>query len=304
MELGMIGLGRMGANMTERLLNGGHRVVAYARTPEKVQSVVKKGADSAHSLEELVSKLASKRIIWLMIPAGKPVDLTIQKLIDLLDKDDVIIDGGNSFYKDTLKRAEELKQKNIHFVDVGTSGGIWGLKEGYSLMVGGEKDIVEFLNPFFKTLAPASDKGWSYVGPNGAGHFVKMVHNGIEYGMMQAYAEGFALMKRKEEFSLDLHRIAEVWRFGSVVRSWLLDLIAEALKDNPDLEGVAPYVAESGEGRWTVKEAIDQNLAAPVISLSLLQRFRSLEKEGFSDKLLAIMRSKFGGHEITKKEKS
>ena len=304
MELGMIGLGRMGANMTERLLNGGHRVVAYARTPEKVQSVVKKGADGAQSLEELVSKLAPKRIIWLMIPAGKPVDLTIQKLINLLDKDDVIIDGGNSFYKDTLKRAEELKQKNIHFVDVGTSGGIWGLKEGYSLMVGGEKYIVEFLSPFFKTLAPASDKGWSYVGPNGAGHFVKMVHNGIEYGMMQAYAEGFALMKRKEEFSLDLHRIAEVWRYGSVVRSWLLDLIAEALKDNPDLEGVAPYVAESGEGRWTVKEAIDQNLAAPVISLSLLQRFRSLEKEGFSDKLLAIMRSKFGGHEIAKKEKS
>ncbi len=304
MELGMIGLGRMGANMTERLLNGGHRVVAYARTPEKVQSVVKKGADGAYSLEELVSKLAPKRIIWLMIPAGKPVDLTIQKLINLLDMDDVIIDGGNSFYKDTLKRAEELKQKNIHFVDVGTSGGIWGLKEGYSLMVGGEKHIVEFLSPFFKTLAPASDKGWSYVGPNGAGHFVKMVHNGIEYGMMQAYAEGFALMKRKKEFSLDLHRIAEVWRYGSVVRSWLLDLIAEALKDNPDLEGVAPYVAESGEGRWTVKEAIDQNLAAPVISLSLLQRFRSLEKEGFSDKLLAIMRSKFGGHEITKKEKS
>jgi 6-phosphogluconate dehydrogenase len=304
MELGMIGLGRMGANMTERLLNGGHRVVAYARTPEKVQSVVKNGADGAHSLEELVSKLAPRRIIWLMIPAGKPVDLTIQKLINLLDRDDVIIDGGNSFYKDTLKRAEELKLKNIHFVDVGTSGGIWGLKEGYSLMVGGEKDIVEFLSPLFKTLAPASDKGWSYVGPNGAGHFVKMVHNGIEYGMMQAYAEGFALMKRKEEFSLDLHRIAEVWRYGSVVRSWLLDLTAEALKDNPDLEGVAPYVAESGEGRWTVKEAIDQNLAAPVISLSLLQRFRSLEKEDFSDKLLAIMRSKFGGHEITKKEKS
>ncbi|GAF92499.1 unnamed protein product, partial [marine sediment metagenome] len=288
----------------ERLLNGGHRVVAYARTPEKVQSVVKKGADGAPSLEELVSKLAPKRIIWLMIPAGKPVDFTIQKLINLLDNDDVIIDGGNSFYKDTLKRTEELKQKNIHFVDVGTSGGIWGLKEGYSLMVGGEKHIVEFLSPFFKTLAPASDKGWSYVGPNGAGHFVKMVHNGIEYGMMQAYAEGFALMKRKEEFSLDLHRIAEVWRYGSVVRSWLLDLIAEALKDNPDLEGIAPYVAESGEGRWTVKEAIDQNLAAPVISLSLLQRFRSLEKEGFSDKLLAIMRSKFGGHEIAKKEKS
>jgi 6-phosphogluconate dehydrogenase len=304
MELGIVGLGRMGANMTERLLNGGHRVVAYARTPEKVQSVVNKGADGAHSLEEVVSKLTPRRIIWLMIPAGKPVDQTIQKLIDLLDKDDVILDGGNSFYKDTLRRADELKQKNIHFVDVGTSGGIWGLAEGYSLMVGGEKEIVDFLNPLFETLAPASDKGWSYVGPNGAGHFVKMVHNGIEYGMMQAYAEGFALMKRKEEFSLDLHRIAEIWRYGSVVRSWLLDLTAEALKDNPDLEGIAPQVAESGEGRWTVKEAIDQNLSAPVISLSLLQRFRSREKEDFSDKLLAVMRSKFGGHEITKKEKS
>jgi len=304
MELGMIGLGRMGANMTERLLNGGHRVVAYARTPEKVQSVVKKGADGANSLEELVSKLTPKRIIWLMIPAGKPVDQTIQKLINLLDKDDVIVDGGNSFYKDTLRRADELKQKNIHFVDAGTSGGIWGLAEGYSLMVGGAKGIVDFLNPLFETLAPASDKGWSYVGPSGAGHFVKMVHNGIEYGMMQAYAEGFALMKRKEEFSLDLHRIAEVWRYGSVVRSWLLDLTAEALKDNPDLEGIAPHVAESGEGRWTVKEAIDQNLSVPVISLSLLQRFRSREKENFSDKLLAVMRSKFGGHEITKKEKS
>jgi 6-phosphogluconate dehydrogenase len=239
-----------------------------------------------------------------MIPAGNPVDQTIQKLITLLDKDDVIIDGGNSFYKDTLRRSDELKQKNIHFVDVGTSGGIWGLKEGYSLMVGGEKSMVDFLSPLFETLAPASDKGWSYVGPNGAGHFVKMVHNGIEYGMMQAYAEGFALMKRKQEFSLDLHRIAEVWRYGSVVRSWLLDLTAEALKENPDLEGVAPRVAESGEGRWTVKEAIDQDLAAPIISLSLLQRFRSREKEDFSDKLLAIMRSKFGGHEITKKEKS
>ncbi len=304
MELGMIGLGRMGANMAERLLKGGHRVVGYTRHWDKVQPVIGKGGEGAHSLEELISKLSPRRVIWLMIPAGKPVDQTIQKLITLLDKDDMIIDGGNSFYKDTLKRAEELKQKNIHFVDVGTSGGIWGLTEGYSLMVGGGKDIVEFLSPIFETLAPASDKGWSYVGPNGAGHFVKMVHNGIEYGMMQAYAEGFALMKRKEEFSLDLHRIAEVWRYGSVVRSWLLDLTAEALKDNPDLEGVAPYVAESGEGRWTVKEAIDQDLAVPIISLSLLQRVRSREKEGFSDKLLAVMRSKFGGHEITKKEKS
>lgn len=302
MELGMIGLGRMGANMVERLLKGGHSVVGYARTPEKVNRIVHEGAVGAHSLEELVSKLSPRRVIWLMIPAGDPVDKTIQALIPLLDKDDVIIDGGNSFYKDTLRRAETLKQKNIHYVDAGTSGGIWGLAEGYSLMVGGEKEIVEFLHPIFETLAPASDKGWSYVGPNGAGHFVKMVHNGIEYGMMQAYAEGFALLKQKEEFNLDLHQIAEVWRYGSVIRSWLLDLASEALKENPNLEGIESYVSESGEGRWAVLEAIEQHMAAPVITSSLLQRFLSQEEESFSNKLLAILRKKFGGHAI--KEKS
>jgi len=303
MELGMIGLGKMGANMIERLLKSGHRVVGYARSPDKVERVVEKGAEGANSLEELVSKLTRRRIIWLMIPAGDPVDMTIQSLIPLLDAEDVIIDGGNSFYKDTLRRVEMLREKNIHYVDAGTSGGIWGLTEGYSLMVGGEKEAVEYLRPIFETLAPVPDKGWGHVGPSGAGHFVKMIHNGIEYGMMQAYAEGFALMKRKEEFNLDLHQIAEVWRYGSVVRSWLLDLSAEALEENPDLEGISPQVSESGEARWTVLESLDQNLAAPVITLSLLQRFLSSEEEGFSNKLLAVLRNKFGGHEIKKKEK-
>jgi 6-phosphogluconate dehydrogenase len=302
MELGIIGLGRMGANMTERLLKGGHRVVGYARSKDSVERVVQKGADGAHSLEELVSKLSPPRAIWLMIPAGKPVDLTIEALIPLLDKEDVIIDGGNSFYKDTMRRAARLKEKSIHYVDSGTSGGIWGLSEGYSLMVGGEKEVVENLRPLFETLAPAPDKGWNHVGPSGAGHFVKMIHNGIEYGLMQAYAEGFALLKKKEEFKLDLHQIAEVWRHGSVIRSWLLDLASDALKENPELKGIEPYVFESGEGRWTVFEAIEQSLAAPVITLSLLQRFLSREEEGFSNKLLAMLRKKFGGHDI--KEKS
>jgi len=304
MELGMIGLGRMGANMIERLLKGGHRVVGYARRTESVNRVVERGAEGANSLEELVSKLKPRRVIWLMIPAGEPVDKTIQALIPILDADDVIIDGGNSFYKDTVRRAETLKDKNIHYVDAGTSGGIWGLTEGYSLMVGGEKKIVEYLHTIFETLAPAPDKGWGHVGPNGAGHFVKMVHNGIEYGMMQAYAEGFALMKGKEAFSLDLHQVAEVWRYGSVVRSWLLDLAAEALQENPELEGIAPHVSESGEGRWTVLEGVEQNMAAPVITLSLLQRFLSQDEEGFSNKLLAVLRNKFGGHDIKPKRGS
>jgi 6-phosphogluconate dehydrogenase len=302
MELGIIGLGRMGANMAERLLKGGHRVVGYARRPESVESVVQKGADGVHSLEELVTKLSSPRAIWLMIPAGKPVDLTIEALIPLVDPEDLIIDGGNSFYKDTMRRAEMLKEKSIHYVDAGTSGGIWGISEGYSLMVGGEKEVVEHLRPIFETLAPAPDKGWNYVGSSGAGHFVKMIHNGIEYGLMQAYAEGFALLKKKEEFKLDLHQIAEVWRYGSVIRSWLLDLASDALKENPELEGIESYVSESGEGRWTVNESIEQNLAAPVITLSLLQRFLSQEKESFSNKLLAVLRLKFGGHEIKEKK--
>jgi 6-phosphogluconate dehydrogenase len=302
MKLGMIGLGRMGANMTERLLLGGHEVVGFDRDPKAVELVVRKKAIGAESLNVLIQQLPTPRIVWLMVPAGDPVDETIRSLTPLLKAEDIIIDGGNSYYKDSIRRAKALKEKHLHYVDVGTSGGIWGLDEGYSLMVGGEKQIVERLRPIFETLAPAPNKGWGHVGPNGAGHFVKMVHNGIEYGLMQAYAEGFALLKHKEEFKLDLHRVAEVWRFGSVVRSWLLDLTAQALNENPELNGIAPYVSDSGEGRWTVSEAIELDVPAPVITLSLIQRLRSRVEDSFSDKLLAAMRHEFGGHAIKKKK--
>jgi 6-phosphogluconate dehydrogenase len=298
MKLGIIGLGRMGGNMAERLIKGGHEVVGYARSKETVDRYVDKGIVPAYSLSELVSKLEPPRPIWLMIPAGDPVDKTIDSLLPLIDKEDILIDGGNSYYKDTMRRGKRLKDEGISYVDVGTSGGVWGLKEGYSMMVGGERRTVETLRPILETLAPDAGKGWGYVGPSGAGHFVKMVHNGIEYGMMQAYAEGFALMKEKEEFNLDLHVVAEIWRFGSVVRSWLLDLISEALDENPEMKGIAPFVEDSGEGRWTVFEAIDLDVAAPVITLSLLRRLLSRDKVDYSDKLLAAMRNKFGGHEI------
>jgi 6-phosphogluconate dehydrogenase len=298
MELGMIGLGRMGANMAERLVKGGHRVIGYARHPEAVQQVVAKGAVGATSLKDLAEKLKPPRVVWLMVPAGDPVDETIESLVPQLQPNDVVIDGGNSNYKDSIRRANQLQEQNLHFVDVGTSGGIWGLTEGYSLMVGGEKVIVKRLQPIFQTLAPAPDRGWGHVGPSGAGHFVKMIHNGIEYGLMQAYAEGLSIMKHKKEFQLDLHQIAEIWRYGSVVRSWLLDLTAEALEENPDLTGIAPYVEDSGEGRWTAEEAINQDVPAPVITLALLERLRSRDPESFSDKILAAMRNKFGGHAI------
>ena len=298
MELGMIGLGRMGGNMVERLLRGGHRVVGYARDPEAVRRVVEKGAVGADSLPNLVEQLKPPRVVWLMIPAGNPVDETIEALLPLLSPDDVIVDGGNSNYKDTMRRAEAVKQKGLQFVDAGTSGGVWGLREGYSMMIGGDAQVVQRLSPIFQTLAPAADKGWGHVGPSGAGHFVKMVHNGIEYGLMQAYAEGFALMQAKSEFGLNLERIAEIWRYGSVVRSWLLDLTAQALSENPTLEGIAPYVADSGEGRWTVLEAIELGCSIPVITLALQRRFRSRESEPFADKLLAVMREQFGGHAV------
>ncbi|HEY2989858.1 MAG TPA: decarboxylating 6-phosphogluconate dehydrogenase [Candidatus Binatia bacterium] len=300
MELGMIGLGRMGANMTERLLRGGHRVVAYDRNPQAVETLVKSGAAGADSLPAVAAALKPPRALWLMVPSGDPVDQTIHDSTPLLQAGDVILDGGNSYYKDTLRRAAILKEAGIHYMDVGTSGGIWGLKEGYSLMVGGEAQIVERLKPIFQTLAPAPDQGWGYVGPSGAGHFVKMIHNGIEYGLMQAYAEGFALMQRKDDFKFDLHQVAEIWRHGSVVRSWLLDLVAGGLAENPKLQGIKPYVADSGEGRWTVFEAVDLDVAAPVITLSLLERLRSRDPDSFTDKLLAMMRHEFGGHPIKK----
>lgn len=288
--------------MSERLLRGGHRVVAHDRNPAAVQQVVEKGAVSADSLPTLIEQLPPPRAIWLMVPSGDAVDQMIQALTPHLTPDDVLVDGGNSNYKDTLRRAAMLKEGGIHFVDVGTSGGIWGLGEGYSLMVGGNPEAVARLEPIFQTLAPAPDKGWGHVGPSGAGHFVKMIHNGIEYGLMEAYAEGFALLKRKSELKLDLHQIADLWRYGSVIRSWLLDLIARALGENPDLSGIKPYVEDSGEGRWTVAEAIDLDVSTPVITLSLLRRLRSREEESFADRLLAMMRYQFGGHRLKKEE--
>ena len=298
MELGMVGLGRMGANMVERLVRGGHRLVGYDRDATAVARVVSAGAEGADSLAGLAGKLARPRAIWIMVPSGAPVDETIATLLPHISKDDVLIDGGNSNYKDTQRRAAALKGQGLAFADVGTSGGIWGLKEGYAMMVGGEKATVERLRPLLETLAPAKDKGWGHVGPAGSGHFVKMVHNGIEYGMMQAYAEGFAILKKKNEFALDMHQVSEIWRTGSVVRSWLLDLLSIALKENPEMAGIAPYVSDSGEGRWTVSEAIDLDVPAPVITLSLLQRLTSRDSDSYSDKLLAAMRNQFGGHAI------
>ena len=298
MQLGMIGLGRMGANMVERLLRGGHQLVGYDRDPAAVQRVAGKGASGADSLAALAQQLKPPRAVWLMVPAGDPVDQTIEALIPHMSRGDVILDGGNSNYKDTVRRAAALKTEGLGFVDVGTSGGIWGLAAGYSMMIGGDAQEIERLKPIFETLAPAADQGWGRVGPSGSGHFVKMVHNGIEYGLMQAYAEGFALMERKTEYGLDMQQIAEIWRTGSVVRSWLLDLTARALAENPALTGIAPYVADSGEGRWTVMEAIELGCSIPVITLALQRRFRSQETEPFADKLLAVMRQQFGGHAV------
>lgn len=301
MRIGLIGLGRMGGNMADRLTSAGHEVVGFAPHKETVDKAVEKGIIAAYSPEELIQKLNTPRAIWLMIPAGKPIDDALQDLMQRLNQGDIIVDGGNSYYKDTIRRAALLQEKGINFVDVGTSGGIWGKEEGYSMMIGGSKENVEYLKPIFETLAPSPDMGWGHVGANGAGHFVKMVHNGIEYGLMQAFAEGFALMKRKKEFNLDVKQIAEIWRFGSVIRSWLLDLIARALSEDADLTDVEPYVADSGEGRWTVFEAIEQDLAAPAITLSLLERLRSREKDDYLDKLLAVMREQFGGHDVKRK---
>ncbi|HEX9532291.1 MAG TPA: decarboxylating 6-phosphogluconate dehydrogenase [bacterium] len=298
MELAMIGLGRMGANMTERLVRGGHRVVGYARSAESRQRAVQAGGEAVASLPEVMTTLRAPRIVWLMIPAGAAVDQTLQTLLPLLSHGDTVVDGGNSYYRDTLRRAAMVSEHGLEFVDVGTSGGIWGRTEGYSLMVGGHPNAVARLRPIFQTLAPGPDLGWGHVGPHGAGHFVKMVHNGIEYGMMQALAEGFALMKRKTDFHLDVRQISEIWRYGSVVRSWLLDLTAAALRQDPELANVIPRVADSGEGRWTVFEAIELDSPAPVITLALLERLRSRDEYAYSDRLLAVMREQFGGHEV------
>jgi 6-phosphogluconate dehydrogenase len=300
MHIGMVGLGRMGANMAERLLRSGHNITGFDPNADARTSIESKGATSADSLQNLVKALPSPRTVWLMVPAGKITDDTVDALLSILSSGDCIIDGGNSNYKDTLRRADAARAKNIDYVDSGTSGGVWGLKEGYSLMIGGDKNVVDKLQPIFETLAPAKDKGWGHVGPVGAGHFTKMIHNGIEYGVMQAYAEGFSILKHKKEFDLDLHQIGEIWQYGSVVRSWLLDLAVDALSKNPQLDGIAPYVADSGEGRWTVAAALELDVPAPIITLSLLERLRSRDSDSFVDKMLAALRNEFGGHPIKK----
>ena len=304
MRIGMVGLGKMGGNMTSRLLKGGHGVVVLDHNQDAISKAEAEGADGAESLEDLVSQLKTPRIVWIMVPAGDPTESLLNELGDLLSDDDIVVDGGNSNYKDTQRRATELAEKGISLVDVGTSGGVWGLAEGYSMMIGGEASKVKQLQPVFETLAPGENKGWGYVGSNGAGHFVKMVHNGIEYGLMQAYAEGFEIMKAKKEYDLDLHNIAEIWRYGSVVRSWLLDLTAEALKEDADLSDIKDWVADSGEGRWTVAEAIDLDIPAPVITLSLMMRLVSRQDERYSAKLLAVIRNQFGGHAIKREGES
>lgn len=295
MEIGMIGLGRMGGNMTRRLLQGGHRVVVFDRSAEAVHAAEAEGATAAGSLAELVQSLQPPRPVWMMVPAGAPVEATIAELSPLMSSGDVLIDGGNSNYKDTIRRAEALAPTGIRYVDAGTSGGIWGLTEGYCLMVGGEPEAYALIEPALTTLAP--ENGCLHVGPSGAGHFTKMVHNGIEYGMLQAFGEGFEIL-RNSRFDLDLHGIAELWRHGSVVRSWLLDLLERALAQDATLEGVRGYVEDSGEGRWTVFEAIDQDTPAPVLTLSLLARFASRQQESFSAQVIAALRREFGGHAI------
>jgi 6-phosphogluconate dehydrogenase len=300
MQLGLIGLGKMGGNMAERLRLGGHQVVGFDFNAEAVARLAAQGNVGVSTLDELAEKLEGRKAIWIMVPQGKPVDETIAKLLPHLNPGDILIDGGNSNYKDTMRRHDEIGAQGFQFVDVGTSGGIWGLKEGYSMMIGGDEDPVEYLRPIFQTLAPAPDQGWGHVGPGGAGHFVKMIHNGIEYGMMQAYAEGFTIMETKQELGLDLPQISQIWRFGSVVRSWLLDLAADALAKNPRLDGLEAFVEDSGEGRWTVIEAIDLNVSAPVITASLMRRIRSREENNFTDRMLAVMRNEFGGHAVKK----
>jgi 6-phosphogluconate dehydrogenase len=302
MEIAMIGLGKMGANMTRRLLKGGHRVVVSDLNPAAVAAVVAEGAVASGSLGDLSGLLAGPRVAWVMVPAGDPTDKVIETLAGILSPGDVIVDGGNSNYKDSMRRAARLEERGLYFVDVGTSGGVWGLTEGYSMMVGGRPEALAIIRPVLETLAPAADSGWGHVGPAGAGHFVKMVHNGIEYGLMQAYAEGFELMDHKQEFGLDLHQIAEIWRNGSVVRSWLLDLTANVLDENPGLDGIAAYVPDSGEGRWTVVEAIELNCSIPVITMALERRFRSREDSPYADRLLAAMRNQFGGHAVKQAE--
>jgi 6-phosphogluconate dehydrogenase len=295
MRIGMVGLGRMGGNMSIRLLRAGHEVVGYARSEESRERVARQGANSAASLEELVSALDPPRAVWVMLPAGDPTESTVTRLGELLQAGDVIVDGGNSLFRDSVRRAAELSKMGVMFVDAGVSGGIWGLEEGYCLMLGGESDAVDRLEPVLTALAP--EDGWARVGPSGSGHFVKMVHNGIEYGLLQSFGEGFEILNASV-YDLDLHQVAELWRQGSVVRSWLLDLLAVALSRDPELARVKDYVEDSGEGRWTVLSAIDEDVPAPVTALSLFARFASRQEESFSAKVIAALRREFGGHAV------
>jgi 6-phosphogluconate dehydrogenase len=297
MRIGMIGLGKMGANMSRRLMNDGHEVVGFDLDEDAVAEIEDDGADGATELDALVDQLDPPRVCWMMVPAGDAVDATIDDVLPQLEEGDILVDGGNSNYKDTLRRADRAGEHGVHYVDVGTSGGVWGLKEGYSMMVGGPDAAVDHLRPALESLAPGPDKGWGHMGEVGSGHFVKMVHNGIEYGVMQAYAEGFDIMKAKD-FDLDLQQVAETWRFGSVIRSWLLDLTARALDQDQDLPDIAPWVDDSGEGRWTVKEAIDLDVPAPVITDALISRLDSRVEDSYTHKLLAAMRNQFGGHDV------
>ena len=304
MHIALLGLGKMGANMARRLSRSGHQVVGYNRSPEITQQLAKEeGLTAATSIKEIIELLPTPRAIWLMLPCGEITESVLLEVSELADQGDVIIDGGNANYHDSQRRAELLQKKGIGFVDAGTSGGVWGLDNGYCMMVGGDEQHVALIEPVLKSLAPAEDRGWAHVGPAGSGHFTKMIHNGIEYGMMQAMAEGFALMKGKPEFELDLAQISEIWRHGSVVRSWLLDLSADFLKQDQTLDNIGAYVADSGEGRWTATESIDQGTPAPVLSLALHMRFASQNPESYGNKMLSMMRNAFGGHMITNKDK-
>jgi 6-phosphogluconate dehydrogenase len=296
MQLAMIGLGRMGGNMTERLLRGGHQVVVYDRSPEAVKTSAALGATSAGDLSDLVGKLTTPRAIWIMVPAGKPVDDTIEALAPLLSRGDILIDGGNSNFHDTLRRGQSLRESGLELIDAGTSGGIWGLENGYCLMVGGTPEGVKRCESIFRTLAPPD--GFAHVGPTGAGHYVKMIHNGIEYAMLQAYAEGYEILHASKQFQLDLHQIAAVWNHGSVVRSWMNELAERSFGRDPALAAVKGWVADSGEGRWTIQEAMELDVPAPTITLALLTRFRSRQEESFGAKVIAALRHEFGGHEV------
>ncbi len=298
MELGMIGLGRMGMNLALRLLAAGHRPVGYDREEDAREAYRAAGGEIAASLPLLVGSLAKPRSLWLMLPQGEAVEMTLQALLPLLDKGDLVIDGGNSHYRDSQRRARQLAERGLDFLDVGTSGGIWGLRDGFCLMVGGERAAYDRIEPLLQSLASGQERGYAYLGPAGAGHFTKMVHNGIEYALMEAYAEGFALLNAKAEFAFDLARVAQTWRFGSVVRSWLLDLAAQALADQPELAGIAPYVEDTGEGRWALAEAIALEVPAPALAAALQTRFRSRQESPFAERLLAALRQQFGGHPV------